>query len=60
MTITFSASAPVKLDDDLVNITLKRIEYKPNPEVPEEDRDEAFKQAKFVEEQALWGKWETR
>ena len=57
VTITFSASAPVKLDDDLVNITLKRIEYKPNPEVPEEDRDEAW-QAKFVEEQALWGKWD--
>jgi uncharacterized protein (DUF1800 family) len=47
---TFSASEPVKVDASAISVALRRIEYKPNPALPEDASNEA--------DEALWGKWD--
>ena len=54
VTVTFSAAAPIKLDKAAVTCTLTRIEYKPDPAIPEGQVDQAKQDA----EVELWGVWD--
>lgn len=52
--VFFNPTEPVKLDAAAVKCMLRRIEYKPNPDIPEEDINVEEQEA----EQELWGKWD--
>ena len=54
VTVTFAPKTPVKLEKAAVNVTLTRIEYKPDPAIAEVD----FNQAKQDAEEELWGRWD--
>jgi len=54
VTVTFAPKAPLKLEKAAVNVTLTRIEYKPDPSIVEAD----FNQAKQDAEEELWGRWD--
>ncbi len=53
VTITFTASEPVKLESAPILCSLTRIEYKPNP-----NPDDEVKQEELDAEHELWGQWD--
>ena len=54
VTVTFTATVPVKLESAPISCSLTRIEYKPDPNIPIEE----IKQEDQDAEEELWGRWD--